>query len=460
MSFTFGGFPTFLMERISTTSMSLNLPEEKRVQIRGSLSKQSTLFSLDPILIIIRDYILGAPLLMIDLFPSTRITMHEIHILLCSVACCYECTEEVRRLAEKCVVKEIKVEDIPSAPKGLVDVVDEGVVGKPFSMKNMCKYYMSLLASKYILVKNLASLNNLMTPMGEEERNFIVEIMNVILGPSYWKSKDPFDIYYVVFHAFTETYVRPQTLIAFCLNVIQVDEVNIFKRKTRKHLAYSNEHIASILTSCATAPHLSGKQIARNLNLLRRNFSVAAYFYSLDQAGSIALQHFIRRDDLTFKLPDFIVICMHIYIRICREGATDIYSLMHFLWQLPLGLLRKYSTVLKEGGSNGKYLSATVSHEGSIYHLQMGTIKVNGQSIPGYAHNDHQKMIYSVLLYIIADKFLWTYDRNRVIDMLKGIMIPSDIPEIEGATYKDPIQHLLVPIRGEHIFDTNKVEEK
>lgn len=454
MSFTFGGFPTFLMERVSTTSLSLHPPEEKRIKMKDFLSERSHLFTLEPILIIIRDYILGASLLMIDLFPSTQITMHEIHILLCSVACCHECTEEVWRLAEKCIVTEVKGEDIPNAPHGFVDILAMDPVGAFFSMKNICEYYSSLLASKYMLMKNLASLNKLATVLKGERRRIIAEARDNILGSRYWTSKEPSDIYDIIYRASARAVVSILALITFCLNLMQVDEVNILKRKTSGIVIYHDERIASILTACSTSPHFSGKQIKYNLSLLRKNFDRSSFYLSLDRAGSIVPTHFITRNDLSFRLSDWIVICMYRNAD-ALEVSGNPYLLMHFLWQLPLAILRRYATVIKEGGSDGKYLTSMVSYDQKIHHLQLGVVEMGDRSVAAYAYNNEVNVMYHVLLYIIADKFLWSCDRNHVMSMLKRMMIPSHVLEIEAATYEDPVQHLIVPIGGKHVFGSH-----
>lgn len=131
MSFTFGGVDGRCREWAAYSTKVSFLPERhKLIQVKDFLSHP--LFGIEPITTVIRDYILGSPLLSIDLFPSRSISINEIYALLYSIACCHHCTMEVLSIVEKCTITGGQVNLVQSSVQSStgrkIDIVGEGTV--------------------------------------------------------------------------------------------------------------------------------------------------------------------------------------------------------------------------------------------------------------------------------------------------------------------------------------------
>lgn len=465
MSFTFGGFEWRFMKSEYTTRITMEPPRGTQTKMKEILQSHHVIFTLEPLLMIIRDYILGAPLLLIDLFPKKNITIHELHILLCSVACCHQCTVEVIDLLSDCTLTAIEVRE---EEETYVDHKDGYLlIGRKFNMEYIPRYYVSLLACKYVLMRNLQSFNYMLERVHMKDKPFISLVRDNIMGEAYWKNTEPFNIYKVLPES---TFSVPITeLCKFCHAILEICGIEalsstpITRRKlknrameTRIHegysyLGHSSEYLPSILASCVTSPDFTGEEIRIGLRHLRKAFPRDIYYNSLLRTGSISPESFFTRPDLNLRLEDAIVTSMNCYFSISTKEVRPDISRINFLWRLPSLLLEKHCKVVGRSRGDDNFPHMTVIHNHETYHVRMGILEPAGGEVllPLYSYNQHECISYGNLLFIIAKRFLWTYDREHVLDILKSHKLTSDVPDVESMS--DPIRYLLVPAPGDSI---------
>lgn len=443
-----------------TTRIVMELPEGKKVEVKEKLKSHHTLFTLEPLLIIIRDYILGAPLLQIDLFPRTQITMHELHILLCSIACCQQCTIEVIDLLGECVVKAIEVKE---EKRGVVNHKDDHLlIGRKFNMAYIPRYYVSLLACKYVLMRNLQSFNYVLERIHMKDKPFISLIRDSIIGEAYWKNTEPFNIYRALLGSASSVTIIE--LCKFCHAILEICGMKALSathatrrrledRKENPYLGYySSGYLASILISCVTSPDFTEEEMRIGLRHLRKAFPRDIYYESLLRAGSISPKSFFTRPDLNLRLEDVIITSMNCCFSISTKEVKPDIMRVNFLWRLPSLLLEKHCKVIGRSRDDGNFPHMTVIHNHETYHVGMGLIECAGEVLlPLYSYNQNQCIAYINLLIVIAKRFLWTYDREHILSILQSHNLTSDEPE-EIMYDGDPIRYLLVPSPGDSTF--------
>lgn len=413
------------------------------------LSSVSLLFSLDPILTIIRDYILGAQFLFIDLFPKTNISLHEVYMLLSSVACCHQCTKDVFSTLQECTIERVEVVEFRGLPKEFPIEDTSSLVGKKFTMEHMCKYYITMLTCRYVRMKNLESMNYMVEIMDPRDRAFTIEVRDVILPHGYWKSKEPFNIYRI---AITGT-VPPsiEDMLTFSISMVKTCGVGILRGRRRGLSEEIGTILSAILISCVS--YLHGEDVKSGLHHLRRSIDRNTYYRQL--GITIAYPRFhVMRTDLNLRLSDMIYMSMNIFRNICIGAVVANSTYLNFLWKLPSSVIEKHCKVIgRFENDEHKSPHMTVVHDHSTYHIRLGVIPTDsGLLWPAYSYSEGEIISYAILLYIIADRFLWSYDREYILSALRDIQLNTDLLEIEGATYEDPIQHLLTPIGGSHVL--------
>lgn len=445
MSFTFGGFNPKFVRGEQITKITLQPPQTKTIEMKESLSSTSLLFSLDPILVIIRDYILGASLLSIDLFPKTHISLHEVYVLLSSIACCHECTKHVFSILLKCTIGKVEVTEFKTLP--IEDT--SSLVGKKFTMEHMCKYYITMLTCRYVLVKNLTSLNYMLEIMNPRDRSLTASVRDSILPGGYWKSKEPFNIYRIA--TMSSAPSSMENILTFSISMLKTCGVGILRSKRRGLSGRIYAILASILISSVS--YLHGEDVKRGLYYLRRAIDRNTYYRQLGITIAYPRFHALRTD-LNLRLSDMIFMSMNIFRDVCT-GTLIVNSIyLNFLWKLPSSLLEKHCKIigrLENDEHKSPYM--TVMYDRTTYHVSLGVIPTDsGLLLPAYSYSEKEVISYSILLYIIANRFLWSYDREYILEVLRDIQLDTDLAEIDKATYEYPIQHLLTPIGGSHVL--------
>lgn len=95
-SFTFGGYR--VLDDIDTHSHPQSFTRDRKDELKIVSDLKPAIFGIHVIMSIIRDYVPGGALLPIDLFPPREIKSNEIYQLLFSVACCRWCTRDVIKI--------------------------------------------------------------------------------------------------------------------------------------------------------------------------------------------------------------------------------------------------------------------------------------------------------------------------------------------------------------------------
>lgn len=442
-----------------------------------------------PILAIIRDYIFGHFLLMTDLFPRRDFTLHEAYSLLYSVACCHQCTEEVISLLRKCKIKNVPRRTVKDMVRE-IEAEDEKIdvpIGQRFNMNYMGKFYNDSLTCRYVIMRNMKSLNLIHGELSKINAVFIEDMKSMVVKHFYssdvdekkaynsvasdciGKNTERFNIYGVVRRCLegvdtTFDGADPASfggrvfnsrrinlpLSSMCVNLLKDYGVGILN-KGKRDSASPKEGLICDMIMNATMYALKGNDLVKALRSIRKHFTSGIYYGSLWNIATIPCSQFIGREDHhLMRMENLIVLSLSIYDSIAMRTYTEnITEALYFLWKLPTLLLEKHCTIIDKRILPSNYPSITVDYKGK--NVELSLCLVGGEHdnyIPAYKYNNVTLVPYHLLLYIAADKFIWSYDREFIVGALRRFHKPEDIATLEGTSYDNPIHHLIVPIKS------------
>lgn len=485
MSFTLG-YPSGRPARPGTISdMVLSPPGGKMMKIADSLPRDFS--AITPILTIIRDYIPGHFLLMTDLFPKRDFTLHEAYSLLYSVACCHQCTEEVMIVLRKCKIKSVPERSVESMIRSM-DIEDEKIdvpIGKRFNMNYMGKFYNDSLTCRYVAMRNMKSLDLLHGELTKMNATFINDMKSMIVEhfhdravdgkevcmspPCTIKIEDKLDIYGIVRRclegvdttfdeadptSFGGTVFHSNRiklpLFSMCANLLKDCGVGILGGGKRMSESLKILPICDMIMK-AVMYALKGDDVVKALRSIRKRFATRVYYSSLWNVVTAPCAQFARRDEHhLIRREDLVMASLCIYDSISmREYTESITEALIFLWKLPTLLLEKHCTIIGKRVTPSNYPSITVNYEGKNVDLSLCLTGGNQENyIPAYEYNNETLVPYHLLLYIVADKFIWSYDRDFILLALRRFHKEEDIATLEATSYENPIHHVIVPIKS------------
>lgn len=440
------------------------------------------------ILAIIRDYIFGHFLLMSDLFPKRDFTLHEAYSLLYSVACCHRCTKEVMGLLRKCKIKSVPQRTVRDIIRE-IDEEDEKMdvpIGGRFNMNYMGKFYNDSLTCRYVTMKNMKSLDLLHGELTKMNAVFIGDMKSMIVRHFHSTpidskvarsdtalgmtgDEEKFNIYGVVGRCLrgidtTFDEADPTSfggrvfhsrrinlpLFSMCVNLLKDCGVGILNIGGRVSETLPQGPTCNMIMK-AIMYVLKGEDLVRALRGIRKHFTSGIYYASLWGIVTLPCAQFVQRNErLLMRREDLIISSLSIHDSITMRTYTEnITEALYFLWKLPTLLLEKHCTVIDKRILSSNYPSITVDYEGK--NVELSLCLVGGEHdnyIPAYKYNNATLVPYHLLLYIVADKFVWSYDRDFIVTALRRFHKPEDIATLEATPYENPIHHLIVPIKS------------
>lgn len=466
MSFTFGCSTRRNPGPNLMAGMILSPPGGKVLKIANVLPRNFS--GVTAILSIIRGYIFGHFLLMTDLFPKRDFTLQEAYSLLYSVACCHQCTVEVMTLLRRCKIKNVPERTADGTIPGLM-LVDGKVdvpLGKRFNMNYMGKLYSDSLICRYVIMRNMKSFDLLHSELWKANGVFIDGMKTLILKNAYGEEEKKINIYEVVRRCiekvditydnadpasfggrvFHSSQMNPP-LLTMCVTLLRDCGIGILNRRCKYP---QDESICRMLVK-ATIYGLKENELVMGLRSIRKHFANDVYYSCLWDIATIPHLDFVHRSEHSLmRYEDLIMSSISIHDSIAMRRYTEnITEALYFLWKLPAFLLKKDCTVTKENILPSNYPSITVDYEGKDVELSLCLVAGETNNyIPAYQYNGATRIPYHLILLIISNKFIWSYDRGFILKFLGGFHNPDDMATLEKTPYENPIHHLIVPIKG------------
>lgn len=193
--------------------------------------------------------------------------------------------------------------------------------------------------------------------------------------------------------------------------------------------------------------------MGKALRLVRRRYGPDIYYNDLKlitrDVHRDLIRHLSNRDGNI--LEDMIMVSLHIYDDVCA-GDIDMKPNLYlqYLFDLPSLILSKYCKMV-EIRREENFLSCTIIYKGVTYHVSMATLsgeekEIQGITVPAYIYDSGEYVCYKSLLHIIIYYFVWTYDREDILNRIRGEGPFTE--RIENSSDVDPVLRLLVSVEG------------
>lgn len=389
------------------------------------------LFSTTVLCNIIGDYILGSPLLNLDIFSRSSITTYELCALLYSIACCHECTVEVLSILNR--RGEVAVKETSEKSSQGFDIWRI-----PFIYPIMCRYY---------YMKNERSYNHMLPLVGADD-------MKLITNYGTWHSPPGNADLYLIDYNYTRSTIPAsqgpphESIVAQIAHLLSSCGITILKCRELRRYNIAGIHPSTIITAISFSKIYGDFiDVGKALRLVRRRYGPHIYYNNLR-----LVTRYVQMDLLRYlsegdgeTLEDMIMISLHTYGNVCA-GDTDMASnvFLQYLFKLPSLILSKYCEMI-EKKRNEDSLVCVVLYKGITYHVSMEAKRWERMIMPVYVYDSGKYICYKSLLQIITYHFVWTYDREYILNHIgKGLLTEH----IESSEDIDPILRLLVSVDG------------
>lgn len=364
----------------------------------------------------VRDYVSGGALLPIDLFPPRDIDSNEIYQLLYSVACCEKCTKDVVALLRGSVTSTSISSLTTTSPMGLsAEQVLHLIYRSRFlGIEENVDIYHSLYYQEkmpefiLVMMRDTKAYSDLKCKISHRsyadsniERNIMEGIrLRVTDGRGVRDLLDPY-------LRCGSAMLDEEELIA----VIMFGTRSILKKVRRGHSKHY--YYCQIWSLVAYASFLTYMPSWRVLGLEELvTLSVSAY---MNETIYEILRQMKRREEDMWALP-----------RVLLRGNTSVIEDNHW-WQ---------STTLEYGGGG----------EGRGLKMYTVSLRSEGGKVQ-YVCGNGVTYSYYMLLLIIVHRFIFTYDREYLIESLLRLVEVEEVSldYLNTYTTRPAIHDLIVP---------------
>lgn len=394
--FTFGGYRR--LDRIDRAKNPFIHSVRMKNVYRVKCCLDGEIFGIDGIMCIVRDYLPGGALLPIDLFPSRDVDSNEIYQILYSVSCCNICTQDVIE-ATKGFSPSIQSLGISEAQRiHLVARCD--LLGNKNGLKGFSKHYNTEVNSSYKKMIQNTSIYR--------------KLRSLIFRPGYITSVSSVVLRGISLRV-NETHLGRILNGQHHINEIDIDSVSLLGRRR----------------DMRTMRKKLGRD--RYYGFIRQSVHRASYIRSLPENTALGLE-------------ERIILSMETHNLTLREEGEDILIRLYLydLWELPSSLLRGGCNVRKEIDYPDRQMFI-LFYEGKEYNVVVE--RRNNPPRIIYTCGNGTEFSYFTLLFIIAHRFLFTYDRGYLIRILRMRCEPSDkvLEYLSTPSTHPPIHDLICP---------------
>lgn len=408
-SFTFGAYRK--LDHIDGCEYpSTFIPERKDI-LKMKCCLSHSIFGIDGVMEIVRDYLPGGALLPTDLFPSREVDTNEAYQLLYSVACCSHCTEDVMRVIRKLPPYLISV--IISQIRVLHLLMRCGFLGGDQKEMNAFCVSMGINTSIAFLIKSSQIYNDV--------RDLILQGEDKQLS---------YDI------------IRDGVLLRISEGAHMAD---MEEETTLKEVRLLGKLDAIIIF---------GKR--RDMKRLRKTYGVEEYYRQIRLMAVHTLYLNSRIKFPTLGLEEKIVLSIGAYRNLLagHESIIPRYSMESMFSVVREILLDNH--VANEIIDGAEEQSAILTYEGKRYTVGIRKDNISGKVF--YACGNGVTYSYCMLLFIIVHRFIFTYDRDFLIKFISEYIIVDEETALyfDIPTSRPPIHDLIIPrdvFSGNDILD-------
>lgn len=400
--FTFGGYKRldWLDKAKKTISHVPRRGSGDILEIKRYLSHP--VFGETVIMRIVRDYLPGGALLPTDLFPERSIDSNEIYQILSSVSCCKWCTKDVMDLVSR------------FAPSP--DILG---LSPEQELHLMCKYdHMNNMEGFEVVTSYLYE-------------NFSSESYESIIGATSTRN-------ILSLLIFRRDYAHTSTYVVFR---------GIMARISGKYFQSSGSEVVFDEVGIDSL-FLFGRR--RHMRRMKKEHGRNIYYgWLFNSVYRASYMRSLPSND-TLGLEEKIILSMATYYLILHEGEPTAGPLplshphLHDIWELPSKLLREGCNVRGENDFPDAQ-GFTLLYEGKEYTV--GVEKRNNPTRVVYTCGNGVEYPYLALLFIITERFLFTYDKDYILDILGVKINPSDKAQeyLSTVTTLPPVYDLICP---------------
>lgn len=392
--FTFGAYRR--LDRIDKVVFpTVHTPRwEKILKIKEFLSH--SIFGVDLITSIIRDYVSGAALLPTDLFPSRDIDSNEIYQILYSVACCVKCIGDVLNLLEGFTSSRLGLSPDQKVHllfryEFLKNQEEDKTLSKDSNISPFTDWRISINDTYiYKEVKRLISRDERHDPIWTVSEGICLRVSD----GTYLDDRAP----------------------------------GLLKESRFNSTPWSIDVVA-----------IFGSR--RDMRRIKRVLGWDMYYIKIWE--TIPRGSYVVCESPSLGLEEMIILSMGSYGII--QGGThpsQTQSFMRDIWALPCKLLRKYCDVIEETNNDYEY-GISLLYEGKRYTVGIERNDITRKVIYICGNGVHYP--YLILLLIIAKRFLFTCDRDFIISMLEAELGIDTISYLDTPTALCPIHDLVNP---------------
>lgn len=400
-SFTFGAYRR--LDDIDIVRLSTSLSPRREGVLKMKCCLKHPIFGIDGVMEVVRDYLPCGALLPTDLFPSRTVTTNEIYQTLYSVACCERCTRDVLCLL---------INDREFIPLSKVQILH---------LIYRCQF-----------LKNDANLQI---------------YRGILIFPG-----DPLNTVDMI----KSTSIYSSIKFATCAgshynhNLIKTIEEGIKLRVAGRH--HIDVMVKRIDESCIVSVDdlmiviLFGRRAVnarycRDVKAIRRVFGAKEYYHhviSIRYTCSILGYEPALRN---LGLEEMIVLSLMEYDLFHFPPARGLFGGMAHMWILPRRILQENCDIIYETHSvSSTGVTIEYGTERKQYTMHMESRRYTDASGVEktkvmYICSNGVEYSYMMLLLIIAKRFLFTYDRDHIINIILKVCTPDQIA----------LEHLDIP---------------
>lgn len=420
MSFTFGGLNNHSLHMLKRVDVSvLSLSPRNQLQIKNELH---ALFSTTVLSNIIGDYILGCALLNLDIFNRNSIRITEIYSLLYSVACCHECTIEIFNILSQRKAYVMR-------QYGIRDPLEGFHVSQLPSLDT--------LMSRYYFMKNKRTYNYV------SQRSPIYPDRPVLVSRyGVWDSPAGNASLYFIKERFNGDMMR-ESVVRDIASLLESCGIGILRENDSYSRVIQTISPITIMRAIAKAALDGwGMDSGKALCMLRRQNPSPGYYSDLRCLPDNEKRDLLLTMRSRSGLEDAIMVCLKICMDI-RDGVSrmSLFVSLYNLWT-PLRIILQRCKITEEGRDR-QALQKCVIYKNMKHSVSLFMNEVEERTIPFYTYSNGISIPYVNLLHFIAYHFVFTEDRDYILQCIETSLSNEDEPQYRNTFENDRIQCLL-----------------
>lgn len=403
--FTFGGYRRLdHIDREKSPTIYI-LKWFEVLEVKSDLSH--SIFGIDGIMCIIRDYLPGGALLPTDLFPPRDVDSNEVYQILYSVACCTQCTR-----------------DVLDAIDHFGSIDQFGLSPHSLDLSPEQKIHLSF---RYKFLGNAEGRRTLYNYLHISSKFLDADIIE---GANIYRTVHDF--------IFRNEYGINSAYIVLEGMKLRVSEGRYLDDKSGRFGTYGLFSVFDTLDAVI----IFGRR--RDMKRLKKILGKVVYYVRVSETVQRASHLNFAFPGSSLGMEEMILLSIQTYILLQRGEETV--HLFRDMWALPSRLLREHCDVREEMDCSEEH-RFTLIYRGGTYTVGIRRGESDGKNMGKvrYTCGNGVQYPYFALLFIIANRFLFTYDRDYILEILRVQLLVNISEYFDTPSTLPPIHDLICP---------------